>query len=369
MSSNIQYKLLKQCKMLKLNTNLIMTFFRNNSTNKASMKLLYTEYGDPMKVVHCAEENQVPPKENEVLIRMLAAPVNPADINTIQGKYPSKPALPAVPGNEGVGQVVEIGSNVNNVQEGDHVVPLTNNLGTWRTHATLNKDNLIKIPKDLGLVEAATLTVNPCTAYRMLKDFIALKPGDTVIQNGANSACGQNVIQICRTWGIKSVNIIRNRPDVDELRDFLKNLGADYVLTEEELRRTEIFRNGEIPKPKLALNCVGGPNALEVIRHLQPKGSMVTYGGMSREPVTVPTSALIFKDLHIRGFWMTQWTKEHYNNPERFQMFDELIKMMLNKELQAPAYKLVKFDNYREALLNTMTIKGMIGKKFILDFD
>lgn len=93
-----------------------------------------------------------------------------------------------------------------------------------------------QISDKVGIVEAATITVNPCTAYRMLKDFVNLKPGDTVIQNGANSACGQNVIQLCKAWGINSVNIVRNRENIDELKCFLMDLGATQVLTEEELR-------------------------------------------------------------------------------------------------------------------------------------
>ncbi|KAJ8935101.1 hypothetical protein NQ314_012997 [Rhamnusium bicolor] len=336
--------------------------------SSVASKLIYSEYGDPIKVVHKENEEIPEPNENEILIKMLAAPVNPADINTIQGKYPSKPPLPAVPGNEGVGQVVKVGKGVKDVTEGDHVVPLTNNLGTWRTHITLSKDNLLKVPKKLGLVEAATLTVNPCTAYRMLKDFTSLKPGDTIIQNGANSSCGQNVIQICRSWGVRTVNVVRARPELAELKDFLTNLGATHVLTEEELRTTDIFKIGKTEKPKLALNCVGGQSALGIMRHLQNGSPIVTYGGMSREPVTVPTSALIFKDIQVRGFWMTRWSKEKANSVERDEMFEELISMMTSNDLHGPAYKLVDFDNYKEALMNTMTIKGMIGKKFILDF-
>ncbi|XP_044252584.1 enoyl-[acyl-carrier-protein] reductase, mitochondrial [Tribolium madens] len=348
---------------IKLQLNL--NFRRYNST---ATKLVYAEHGDPIKVVHKASEPIPEPKDDEVIVKMLAAPVNPADINTIQGKYPSRPPLPAVPGNEGVGEVVCVGKGVNDLKEGDRVVPLVNALGTWRTHTVVSKNNLLKVPKKLGLVEAATLTVNPCTAYRMLRDFVDLKPGDTVIQNGANSACGQNVIQICRAWGIRSVNIVRDRAGIDELRCFLQNLGANHVLTEEELRKTEIFKSRQLEKPKLALNCVGGQNALEVMRHLEKGGTMVTYGGMSREPVTVPTSALIFKDLRIRGFWMTDWTKQNADSVDRFEMFEELISMMTTNELQGPAFKMVDFEQYKEALMNTMTIKGMIGKKYILEF-
>ncbi|XP_072394555.1 enoyl-[acyl-carrier-protein] reductase, mitochondrial [Diabrotica undecimpunctata] len=346
-------------------TNISNIFQRFSSTT--SSKLIYFEYGDPLKVVNLEEESIADPNDQQVLIKMLAAPVNPADINTIQGKYPSKPELPAVPGNEGVGIVEKVGSGVVDISRGDHVVPLTNNLGTWRTHIVLNSNNVLKVPKKLGLVEAATLTVNPCTAYRMLRDFTALKPGDTVIQNGANSACGQNVIQLCKSWGVRTVNVVRNRPEINELRKFLQNLGATYVLTEEEIRSTDIFR-GAVDKPKLALNCVGGKSALDIMRYLQNGSPIVTYGGMSREPVTVPTSALIFKDIKVRGFWMTRWTKENGSSVERMEMFEELISLMTNNDLHGPSHKMVRFNNYHEAIMNTLTVKGMTGKKFILDF-
>nr|CAH7755731.1 unnamed protein product [Callosobruchus chinensis] len=360
----------KSVNFLKLLRNSNVSSVPRRFNSGAALKLVYSEYGDPIKVIKQEPEQIQEPKDGEILIRMLASPVNPADINTIQGKYPAKPkSLPSVPGNEGVAKIEKMGAGVKNLSEGDHVVPLTNHLGTWRTHLTVKADDVLKVPSTLGLVEAATLTVNPCTAYRMLRDYITLKPGDTVIQNGGNSACGQNVIQICRAWGIRTVNIVRNRQNIDELRKYLTDLGATHVLTEEEVRTTELFKSGKLAKPRLALNCVGGKSALEIMRHLENGSPMVTYGGMSREPVTVPTSALIFKDLQIRGFWMTRWSKEKADSVDRFEMFEELISMISNNELRGPAYKMVKFKNYKEALMNTMTVQGMTGQKLILDFN
>ena len=75
----------------------------------------------------------------------------------------------------------------------------------------------------------------------------------------------------------------------------MTSLGADEVLTEEEVRNTQLFKNKKLRPPKLALNCIGGQNATEIVRHLAHGGIMVTYGGMSREPLTVPISGLIFK--------------------------------------------------------------------------
>lgn len=79
------------------------------------------------------------------------------------------------------------------------------------------------------------------------------------------------------------------------IQNQLTSLGADEILTEDEVRSTQIFKSKKLPAPKLALNCIGGQSAHEVLRHLAQDGIMVTYGGMSREPLTIPISALIFK--------------------------------------------------------------------------
>ncbi|XP_015595644.1 enoyl-[acyl-carrier-protein] reductase, mitochondrial [Cephus cinctus] len=358
-----------------LTTRLIRPTYQNkcvvlrymSTTCDHGKSLVYQEYGEPIKVLSMQQIPLKKPEDNQVLVKWLLAPVNPADINTIQGRYPSKPALPAVPGNEGVGEVVIVGSKVQGLEVGDRVVPNGVNMGTWRTHAVYNKDEVLKIPKNIGMVEASMINVNPCTAYRMLKDFVPLKPGDTVIQNGGNSAVGQIVIQLCKAWHLKSVSIVRDRPEIIELKDHLKSLGAHEVLTESELRKTEIFKSKQYLQPKLALNCICGQNALEVLRHLDHSGVMVTYGGMSRDPLTVPTSALIFKNITIKGFWMTAWTKAHMESKERTEMYNELEELINTKNLQAPPYKLIAFDKFQEAVLNALSINGKAGLKYILD--
>uniref|UniRef100_A0A8C3PII0 Enoyl-[acyl-carrier-protein] reductase, mitochondrial n=1 Tax=Calidris pygmaea TaxID=425635 RepID=A0A8C3PII0_9CHAR len=250
--------------------------------------------------------------DSDVHVKMLAAPINPADINMIQGTYPILSPLPAVGGNEGVGEVLEVGRRVATLRPGDWVIPASTGLGTWRTRGVFPEETLLKVPRDIPVLSAATLSVNPCTAYRMLTDFQSLAPGDSVIQNAANSGVGQAVIQIAKAFGIKTINVVRDRPDLPKLVERLMAMGADHVITEEMLRKPEmkdLFKS--VPKPRLALNCVGGKSTTEMLRHLQPKGTMVTYGGMAKQPVTVPVSAFIFRDVQLRGFWMTQWKKDH----------------------------------------------------------
>ncbi|XP_067862898.1 enoyl-[acyl-carrier-protein] reductase, mitochondrial isoform X2 [Heptranchias perlo] len=274
--------------------------------------LVYRKHGEPLGVIQL--ENLELPQlgDSDIRAQMLAAPINPSDINMVQGTYPVLPDLPAIGGNEGVGQVLDVGSKVTNVKPGDWVIPSDTGLGTWRMEAVGNMNDFVKVPNNIPLLCAATLGVNPCTAYRMLCDFETLKPGDSVIQNAANSGVGQAAIQIAKAMGLKTINIIRDRPDLQQLTDSLKSMGADYVITEEALRKPEMKELfTKVPRPRLALNGVGGKSATEILRHLEKGGTIVTYGGMAKQPVVVPVSALIFKDVKIRGFWVTQWKRDH----------------------------------------------------------
>ena len=90
---------------------------------------------------------------------------------------------------------------------------------------------------------------------------------------------------------MKTINVVRNRDNIVELKSDLSSLGADFVLTEEEARAS--WR--EMPRPVLALNCVGGASATELCKSLAKDGVHVTYGGMSMRPVLASTSHLIFK--------------------------------------------------------------------------
>lgn len=343
------------------------THFHGRHMSCLAKCLKYSNYGEPSEVLEMCEIEIPEPKGNEVLVQTIAAPINPADINTIQGKYPVKPTLPAVGGNEFVADVVRVGENIQNLKPGDRVVPSTTGIGTWTSHALYSSKDLMKISSNINIAEAATITVNPCTAYRLLKDFVQVKAGDTVIQNGANSAVGQAVHQLCKAWNISSVGVVRDRPEINDLKEYLKSLGATEVLTEEELRKTDLFK-GKLKKPKLAFNCVGGKSSTEIARYLDSKGFHVTYGGMSREPVVAGTASLIFKDISYVGFWMTRWTKENLESEARTKMYSEICSLMEEGKFRAPVHEMVKLEHYKEAVTAALSFNGFTGKKFILDF-
>ncbi|VDK48323.1 unnamed protein product [Anisakis simplex] len=318
-----------------------------------SRQLMYDKYGDPLKVLEL-KDVEIPGKveANEVRIRWLAATINPADINQVQGTYPIKPQLPAVGGSEGFGEVEAVGSSVKEVEVGDWVVAAHSGLGCWRTRGVYKDEDVAKIDKNLSIEEAASFQVNPPTAYRMLKDFVDLKPGDLVVQNGANSAVGRAVIQIAHAKALRTVNVIRNRSNVNELIDELKSLGADEVFTEEEMKK-EI--RGKAKNARLALNCVGGKNALMLASCLANKGVMVTYGGMSKQPIQVPTGPFIFKDIQLVGFWMSRWYTYPENKPERENMFKELNELVRSGRFKTPHFQKVSLDDWKKAITDAVT--------------
>ncbi|OCT80166.1 enoyl-[acyl-carrier-protein] reductase, mitochondrial [Xenopus laevis] len=325
--------------------------FPKPAYNLSCEALVYRKHGAFSDVLHLEDMPLYYNGKDDIHIRMLAAPVNPADINMLHGNYGITPRLPAIGGNEGVGKVIKVGCSVNSVKPGDWVIPIDSGFGTWRTHAVCQADKVTSIPNDISLISAATISVNPCTAYRMLMDFVQLNPGETVIQNGANSAVGQAVIQICSSMGINTINVIRDRSNVNTLIEKLKSLGATYVITEETLQKREmadIFK--VVERPKLALNCVGGRSAGDLFTHLRDGSTMVTYGGMSLKPTPVPAKAVIFRNIKLCGFWMTQWKKDHVHDVAKMKgMLLELIEMVRKGSLLEPTCTQVPFKEYKSA--------------------
>ncbi|KAF0853019.1 mitochondrial trans-2-enoyl-CoA reductase (NADPH) [Andalucia godoyi] len=336
----------------------------------SSQAIRFKEYGAP-SVVLKRESIELPKSlgDSQVLVRMVAAPINPADLNAVQGNYGIKTsAFPATAGNEGVGIVEKVGSLVKTLKAGDVVIPTKPGLGTWAQHLVASADSLDALPfgKDFPVEYAATLSVNPCTAYRLLSDFASLSKGDVVIQNAANSTVGLSVIQIAKARGIRTINVVRNRPNYEQTVDALKALGADVVVHEEFFASHEMKKIlAELPAAKVAFDAVGGPSATNLSRALGDNGSLVTYGGLGRQGVTIPTSSLIFKNISVKGFWMSRWYNSH-SADDRRKMQSEVAEMVKKGQLKL-ALERVKFADFSAALEKSQT--GFRGRKVLLTFE
>jgi NADPH:quinone reductase-like Zn-dependent oxidoreductase len=271
-------------------------------TNLSGQQLLFRQTGDPRDVLEWAPFSPQAPAAGEVLVRISAAPINPADLNLIEGTYGVKAILPAVPGIEGCG-IVEI-SGSDDFHPGEPVMFLRR-ASTWATHTTVPASALFKLPPAIDLVQAAMLKVNPATAWQLLHGFSALNAGEWIVQNLGNSAVGRCVIQLSRDLGVRTISFVRSASVADELRQ----LGADQVFIDDEegLAAAKTMLGGA--KAALAFNAVGGESALRLMKLLRESATHITYGAMGRKPLTLSNGMLIFRDLRIRGLWLTRWVE------------------------------------------------------------
>lgn len=275
---------------------------------------------------------------------------------------------------------MSVGTSVKSMTKGDWVVMKHTDFGTWRTHALAEEENALKINKEgLNAIQVGSVSVNPCTAYRMLKDFEQMEAGDWFIQNGANSGVGRAAIQLGAEWGLKSINIIRDRPDAaatQAMKDELLGLGATKVVTESELmekgfsEQIKEWTNGGREQVKVGLNCVGGKPTSALVKCLSNSGHLVTYGGMSKQPLQLPTAALIFKDIKFSGFWVSRWSDAHLEEKKR--TVDDILEMTRQGKFKDIPVQELKWDwDTEEARLKEAvqgTLQGFRAGKSVLVF-
>ena len=201
-------------------------------------------------------------------------------------------------------------------------------IGSWRTHLQVPAEQVTKVENKEGVTakQVGTVSVNPVTAWRLLRGFVDVGEGGWYIQNGANSGVGRAVTQLGRLWGMRGIVVIRAREDEGEegrLREEMRALGAEKVVTDKEVAekgfrdRVMEWTNGGREEVRLGLNCVGGEAGMAMARVLGKGASLVTYGAMSKAPMRVGAGMLIFQDLRFQGFWVSRWSERFPEEKKR----------------------------------------------------
>lgn len=291
-----------------------------------------TAFGKPADVLRIKERARPRPGKGDILLEMLAAPVNPADLNVIEGKYGELPKLPAVVGNEGVGRVAAVGSKAKGFSVDDLVLPMRR--GTWSQFMLADAASAIRLPREMNAFQAGMLTVNPASAWGMLNGFVSLRKGEWIVQNAANSAVGRCIIQIAQSRGWRTLNVVRRQDVVEDL----KALGGDAVVLEGcDLRQVA----GDLcdgARPRLGFNAVGGASALNLANALADLGTLVTYGAMARQPLKIPNGLLIFRNLEFKGFWVSRWLAS-LPLAEATEMWGCLAALSIEGKLRMPVHR------------------------------
>lgn len=314
-------------------------------TQHKPRKAQYSERGPvPQDVIRVVEFELPPLAAGQVRVAVLAAPINPSDVLTLTGDYGLLPPLPAVGGNEGVGRVIEVADDVQGLDVGT-VVLLPVGCGTWSTHLNLPAKALVPLPSGVDPVQLSMLTVNPPTALLMLSEFVDLRPGDWVIQNAANSAVGGYLIQLAKLRGINTVNVVRRASAIEAVKDS----GAEHVVVDAEdlPRRVREATGGA--GIRLAIDCVGGVSTENLARCLLEGGTLVNYGAMSGERCMISPRYFVFRDIVLRGFWLSQWFKTAA--PEkRVAVFGQIAALIAEGKLQARIQARYDLDHIKQAV-------------------
>ncbi|PYN53628.1 MAG: alcohol dehydrogenase [Candidatus Rokuibacteriota bacterium] len=260
-------------------------------------QVLLERYGQPEDGVRCAEVADVgAPGAGEVVFDVLAFPINPADISMCRGNYRLKPALPATPGAECVGRVTAVGAGVSHVEPGELVINLQRE--NWTQRRRVKSEDVIPVPPGLELRQAAMLRINPPTALLLLTDIVALKSGDWVIQNVANSAVGRLVIRLARARGVKTLNVVRRETLFGEL----KTLGADACVVDGADLGEAVKAHTRGAPIRLGLDAVSGQATARLSACVGEGGVICNYGSMTGEDPVMSRNALISGGQTLVGF-------------------------------------------------------------------
>ena len=305
----------------------------------------YTERGPVPQASIAAVEFTLPPLgPGQVLIKVLAAPINPSDVLTLTGVYGMLPPLPAIGGNEGVGVIAACGPGVSSPAIGQTVL-LPVGAGTWSTHMVADAAKLMPLPNGVDPLQLAMMTVNPPTAHLLLKEFVDLEPGEWVIQNAANSGVGEYLIQLAKIRGLKTVNIVRRESAVAAV----KAMGGDVVLVDSSGVPKLVKEATSGAKIRLAIDAVGGKSTDNLANCLTDGGVLVNYGMMSGEPCTVSPSSFVFRDVTLRGFWLALWFRKA-TPPQQMAVFGELAKLIATGKLKARVHATYDIGQIKEAV-------------------
>lgn len=280
----------------------------------------------------------------QVLIKVLAAPINPSDVLTLTGHYGMLPPLPAIGGNEGVGDIEALGPGVTGLPIGQRVL-LPVGCGSWSTHVVADASKLMPLPNAADPLQLSMMTVNPPTAALMLSEFVDLQPGEWVIQNAANSAVGGYLVQIARSRGLKTVNVVRREAAIDDVRQH----GDEIVLVDgPDLPKRVAAATGGA-KIRLGIDAVGGAATEHLARCLAEGGTLVNYGAMSGEPCQISPTSFVFRDLTLRGFWLAHWYRKA--TPQQLMaVYGDIARRIAAGELHARVHATYGIDQIKDAV-------------------
>lgn len=269
-----------------------------------------TAYDSKPESISVVEMPVPRPGPGEVLVKVFASPVNPSDLMFLQGLYGFKKPLPAVPGFEGSGMVVETGPGMlGRFLKGKRVACAAADAkiagGMWAEYVVTSAHLCIPLRKEVDLEQGAVMLINPLTAWALIGQ--ARRGGHkAVVQTAAASALGRMIVRLGQRFSIPVINVVRRAEQVELLR----RIGAEHVVNSsdagfESSLRDLCHRLGAT----IGFDAVAGEMSAKVLRAQPPGSCLRVYGGLSLAACQADPSSLIFEGKRLQGFWLSAWLR------------------------------------------------------------
>ncbi|MCG8474573.1 MAG: zinc-binding dehydrogenase [Cytophagales bacterium] len=323
-----------------------------------------------MKAYHISKTNKIqdlilketgslPVKTDEIRVKLKAIGLNPVDYKIIEGAF----NLPAghIPGVDGAGEIVEIGSDVKNLNLGNRVVFHSNlkKAGTFAEEIVVPAHVVSKIPQSISYEQAASIPCAGYTAYQAIVRKIHLSSEDAILINGGSGGVGSFGIQIAKTIGAKVISSCS-----ESKMDYVKSLNCDCVIDYNTANlNSELLRFTNEEGVDAVLDAVSGKSASESLRNLRFNGRIAFIAGAPDYSLIRPFSkALSFHEIALGGAYLSDDLKAQ---KDLAKMGDEILELLTKEKMKFPEITGYPFEKLPEALMNLKEGKHQ-GKVVVL---
>jgi len=225
------------------------------------------EWGQPVQL---EDIPQPEPGENEVLVRVRAASINPVDGGIAAGYMKSMLAVPITLGADFAGDVVAVGEGIDHVKPGDAVYGMSPTYGTFAEYAVVKANGVAHKPRSLDYVDAAAVPLTGLTAWQTLFNLAKLQSGERILINGAGGGIGSFAVQLAKNRGAYVIALDRG-----DKQALLKELGANEFIDAETQRFEDIIDDVDV-----VLDLIGGEFVQRSLEVCKPGGRYVTSAAM-----------------------------------------------------------------------------------------
>jgi len=303
------------------------------------------------------EEIEIPvPGDDEVLIKLEYAGVNPADKFLIMGIYQGASEPPYAVGRDGCGTIIEVGAK-SKYSLGDKVITPSapagiNREGTLAEYITLPDNQIYLLPDWWTPEEGAAGTKVFLTCWQGLHDAAHLQPGETVVITGASGGIGLAAQTLVKAMGGKTIALTRGT----DKRDQLLKLGFDHVCDTNDpdiVENVKAFGGADV-----ILDVVGGKIFAKAIEMANPYGRICVVGALGGVKSEVDPVQIIFKRLQIYGLQVSLYEAE-----ESQRALQELLEVLEPSKGKIMIDKVFPFDQVQEAFEHMR--HGPMGKVIV----